>query len=134
MRRPRPCPCGRPLPISRCCGPYLVGRARPKSAEDLMRSRYSAFVRGDLRYLLHTHDPKTATSLDIQELRAWLKRVKWLGLKILEVKEGGIADELGEVFFEARYQEAGWVKVLRERSLFRYFDGRWLYVGPASSP
>ena len=61
-----PCPCGRtltnpaktsksqPLSFSACCGLYLNENAATPApdAETLMRSRYSAFARGRMDYLL----------------------------------------------------------------------------------
>ena len=58
------CPCGRlgergrPLAYEACCGRYLDhwgGHPAP-DAESLMRSRYTAFVRGREDYLLATWD------------------------------------------------------------------------------
>jgi len=91
-----------------------------------MRSRYSAFVRGDRRYLERSQESPAPLGS--------LKKLKWLGLKILEVKAGESTDEEGEVLFEARYRELGQVQILRERSLFRRLEGRWLYIAPISSP
>ena len=49
-----PCPCGGGAYRS-CCGPLHRGDQRAKTAEQLMRSRYSAFARGEIDYLLATH-------------------------------------------------------------------------------
>ncbi|CAM5692721.1 YchJ family metal-binding protein [Streptomyces violaceorubidus] len=53
------CPCGRPEPYARCCGRFHAGTAAAPSAEALMRSRYSAFVKGDAGYLLRPWHPGT---------------------------------------------------------------------------
>ena len=49
-----PCPCGGVVYRS-CCGPLHRGDQRAETAEQLMRSRYSAFARGEIDYLLATH-------------------------------------------------------------------------------
>ena len=49
-----PCPCGGGV-YRDCCGPLHRGDQRAQTAEQLMRSRYSAFVREELDYLLVTH-------------------------------------------------------------------------------
>ena len=49
-----PCPCGGGLYIH-CCAPLHRYDRRAATAEQLMRSRYSAFVRGEVDYLMATH-------------------------------------------------------------------------------
>ena len=51
-----PCPCGGGE-YSRCCGPLHRQERRAETAEQLMRSRYSAFAKGEVDYLLHTPQP-----------------------------------------------------------------------------
>ena len=50
----QPCPCGGGS-YGRCCAPMHRGERQAPTAEQLMRSRYSAFVRGEVDYLLATH-------------------------------------------------------------------------------
>ena len=49
-----PCPCGGGQYES-CCAPLHRGEQRVSTAEQLMRSRYAAFAKGELEYLLTTH-------------------------------------------------------------------------------
>ena len=42
-----------------CCGRFHSGTAEASTAEQLMRSRYSAFARLDEAYLLRTQHPST---------------------------------------------------------------------------
>ncbi|MFC5521740.1 YchJ family protein [Polaromonas jejuensis] len=130
-----PCPCGRasanstkatknqPLPFSACCGRYLddfAGTPAP-DAEALMRSRYSAFVRGRPDYLLATWHASTRPSqLELDPA------AKWLGL---EVRSHQLMDaDHAEVEFVARCREAGRATRLHERSRFVRESGRWYYV------
>jgi len=53
------CPCGSEAAFADCCDKYLSGRAKPATAEALMRARYSAFVKGKVDFIERTHDPKT---------------------------------------------------------------------------
>ena len=55
--------------------PFCRGAARPKRAEQLMRSRYSAFVENNAAYLLATWDPQTRPSRVTLE-----PNQRWLGL------------------------------------------------------
>ena len=94
------------------------------TAEQLMRSRYSAFAKGEVEYLRRTHGQPALRRALLQACR----QTTWLGLTIHAVDGGGADDLEGTVRFEARHQEG----VLQETSLFQRRDGRadgdWLYV------
>ena len=118
-----PCPCGGG-DYDRCCGPLPWGERRATTAEQLMRSRYSAFARGEVDYLLQTHDQSESRLA----LRQACRQTQWLGLSILAVDGGGADDLEGTVRFEARHREG----VLVETSLFQRrggaLAGEWLYI------
>ena len=64
-----------------------------------MRSRYSAFVRGDAAYLLATWHPSTRpASLDLEP------GLRWLGLEVRAHRETG--PDRAEVEFVARSRPA----------------------------
>ena len=115
-----PCPCGG-ASYENCCGPWHAGALAP-SAEALMRSRYSAFVRGDERYLLATwHASKRPSAMGFEP------GTKWLGLQIVDARQ--ISDVQAEVEFIARYRVGGGSAVrLHERSRFVRESGRWFYL------
>jgi SEC-C motif-containing protein len=93
-----------------------------------MRSRYTAYVRGEVDYLIDTHDPETRGDLDRTSLARYIKDTSWLGLEIVAVEHGGEADEAGVVEFIARGAQRGQAFAQRERSRFRRVDGAWLYI------
>ena len=123
-----PCPCGRlvaktPLAYADCCGRYLDHFATTPApdAESLMRSRYSAFVRGRSDYLVATWHPGTRP-VDV----AADQGTKWLGL---DVRAHRVVDaDHADVTFVARYRLAGRGVRLHEHSRFVREAGRWLYV------
>jgi SEC-C motif domain protein len=84
-----------------------------------MRSRYSAYVKGLIDYLLATWHPSTAPG----ELE--LPPVKWLELDIRHAEATGDA---GVVEFVARLRDNGRGARLHEISRFVREDGRWLYI------
>ena len=96
------CPCESGRPFEQCCGPYLAGAPAP-TAEALMRSRYTAYVRQDIDYLVATHDPDTAKDVDPAGMARWARESTWLGLQVLAVVGGGADDQQGEVEFVARF-------------------------------
>lgn len=123
-----PCPCGSEIAYESCCGPYLTGHAVPETAEALMRSRYTAYVREDIAYLKATLWPKYQPSFDGPGTARWAAESHWTGLKVMETDQGGPADRDGTVLFEARYLAGGNLTVHREKSRFRKKSGRWYYV------
>lgn len=122
------CPCRSGKEYDACCGRFLSRRELPATAEELMRSRYTAYVRRDIPYLKETLWPKFQKALDVLGLKAWAETKHWVGLEILKTAAGGPNDRLGMVLFVARSLEDGAVKEHREYSLFRKKKNRWYYV------
>ncbi|MEJ8280060.1 YchJ family protein [Pseudonocardia spirodelae] len=118
------CPCGTGRPLDDCCGPVLDGRPAP-TAETLMRSRYTAFVRGDAAYLLASWHPSTRP----RRLRPEPGSV-WTGLEIVDRAGGSMFATEGVVEFRAHRVDG----VLHERSRFVREDGRWFYVDGDVTP
>lgn len=116
------CPCGSNSSYDQCCGRFIESGEWPETCEQLMRSRYTAFVLENARYLSETWAPEfRPEQLDFEP------GCKWLGLKILSTKEGQKTDTHGVVTFVARYKIAGKATRLEEVSQFRRVEGRWLY-------
>ena len=67
-----------------------------------MRSRYSAFVRGAVDYLLDTYDPATRDPREREAITRWSKESTWTGLEVLATERGGEGDSDGTVEFRAR--------------------------------
>ena len=121
------CPCGSKKPLQYCCQMYLSQKKKPETAEKLMRSRYTAFCRGNIDYLINTLHPDKRDSKDRQELQQSIKNTKWLGLTIIDTQKGKKNDSTGIVEFEAIYQTDE-PKQLHERSQFVKTQGQWFYV------
>ncbi len=89
-----------------------------------MRSRYSAFVKGDVPYLLATWHPRTRPATLALE-----PGVQWLGLQVRRhapAHEGDADRALVE--FVARSKLGGRATRLQETSRFVREGGRWFYV------
>lgn len=118
------CDCGAPQPYAACCGRYHAGplHLQAPSAEALMRSRYTAFVRDLTDYLLATWHPSTRPST----LEPNPEGLRWLGL---EVRRHSVQDaDHATVEFVARSKLGGRAQRLHETSRFVRDDGRWFYV------
>jgi SEC-C motif-containing protein len=121
------CPCGKP-DYALCCGRFLSGAQVPESAEQLMRSRYSAFHLRDENYLRATWHPDTLPS----EAITAETDVKWIALEIVRHRHVAPADD-ATVEFVARFKVGGRAHRLHEVSNFvRQPDAqgirRWYYV------
>jgi SEC-C motif-containing protein len=99
------------------------GASQAASAEQLMRSRYSAFATGDADYLFRTWHPRTRPADVTVD-----PRMTWTGLEVIDTTAGGPDDDCGEVEFTARFESAGHRDSLHERSQFERRAGRWFYL------
>ena len=114
------CPCGGPA-YQECCGRFIDGGQVPQTAEQLMRSRYTAYVLRNEAYLKTTWHPSTRPGEALLEENGG----KWLGL---EVRRHVPAGDRAMVEFVARYKLGGRAHRLHEISNFVREDGRWYYV------
>jgi SEC-C motif domain protein len=118
------CPCESGKTYEQCCGRAHNGRP-PATAEELMRSRYSAFVLDKPDYLLRSWHPDTRPRRIDPE-----RGLRWTGLRVLGTSGGSMFETEGEVEFRARYRVRGRPGELHERSRFVRLDGAWVYWGP----
>src|SRR4051812_32864165 len=98
------CPCGSEREFEKCCGQYLSGALLPETSEALMRSRSTAFVRGDLTYIRQTLSPEAQRDFDAEAAKSSSQESVWLGLKIQNTTKGTSADKTGTVEFTAKYK------------------------------
>jgi SEC-C motif-containing protein len=115
-----PCPCGG-AQYERCCGRFIEQGEVPQSAEELMRSRYTAYTRQENAYLKATWHASTRPVEPVAQEEG----LKWLGL---EVRKHVPAGDKATVEFVARFKTGGRAQRLHEISNFVREDGRWYYV------
>ncbi len=127
MKNPRTtesslCPCGSGAGYADCCAPLHQGTPA-QNAEQLMRSRYTAYVLGLTDYLRDTWYSETRpATLDL----AAEPRPNWLGLKVIGQRQ--IDADHAEVEFVARYKINGKAYRMQETSRFIRDQGKWVYV------
>ncbi len=120
-----PCPCGSKKKYKLCCQKYHKG-AIAKDALTLMKSRYSAYVVGDAKYIMKTthpdnpdyHDDKAVWQKEIEDFS---EQTTFKSLKILSFEEG----EVSYVHFIATFETG----ILDEKSHFTQVKSAWLYLG-----
>lgn len=112
-----------------CCQPFINGIAKPKTAEELMRSRYSAYVNVEIDYLLRTVHPSTRKFHNAESIEQWAKSSSWQKLEIISTIDGGPKDKKGMVEFKAYYlDEQRQLQIHHERSNFLKELGKWFFV------
>lgn len=132
---PTACPCGAGT-YGSCCGPLLAGQQLAATAEQLMRSRYSAFALAArdpqaIEHLLRTHpEPGQTAAARRRALKASCRSLQWIDLAVIDCQNGGPLDRQGTVTFEARWRDRDRREgILRECSRFgRGEAGEWLYL------
>ena len=127
MTQPEPfagnCPCLSGEQYADCCGRFHRGSAEAATAEQLMRSRYSAFVLLDAGYLQKTWHPDTRPSeLELDP------GLEWRRLDVVSTSRGGPLDTQGTVEFKAHFRQDGERGVHHETSRFLRVDRRWYYL------
>jgi SEC-C motif-containing protein len=128
------CPCGSGKNFELCCQLLLSGQEKPATAEALMRSRFTAHVANDHRYLHRTHRP-TAQVPYVEEPDAIDDSVKWTKL-VVHSHEPGSSPDNAFVEFSAFFSDEAGEHVIQEKSEFHRDNGQWLYTrvartGPA---
>lgn len=116
------CYCGNTLPYENCCKRIHLDQKEAKTAEHLMRARYSAFVVQDIAFLYKSFHPSTRKFQNKIEIEIWAKESKWIQLQIL-FSNSHIVE------FEAHYLDIQQnLQIHHERSNFKQIDGLWYYV------
>ena len=121
------CPCGSERPYAECCEPVIEGKRSAKTAEELMRSRYSAYAKGKVSHVLKSSHPNLRQTLDENATRQWSDGAEWEHIEIVRTEKGGEDDDEGAVEFIAHFTEDGVKRTHHEISHFKKFRGRWYY-------
>ncbi|MBN2815700.1 MAG: SEC-C domain-containing protein [Campylobacterales bacterium] len=114
------CICGLDKEFLECCGGLLLYNRQAQTPEELMRSRYSAYVRGDAKYLLFTTVKENRYEDDLELIEEFATKVEWLKLDVLNAIEDTVE-------FKAYYKDVQSIQLLHEKSNFIKEDGLWKY-------
>ena len=116
------CPCCSGKLYEECCELFHSKKKFPKTAEELMRSRYAAFAIPNGDYLWETTLPNKRKFHHKTELENWGKENTWTKLEIIQSSEK-------EVEFKAYFTDKfGQENIHHERSTFKKVDKKWYYV------
>ena len=116
------CPCCSGKLYEECCELFHSKKEFPKTAEELMRSRYAAFAIPNGDYLWETTLPNKRKFHHKTELENWGKENTWTKLEIIQSSER-------EVEFKAYFTDKfGQENIHHEFSTFKKVDKKWYYV------
>ena len=122
------CPCGRNTEYKNCCAKSHQDISNALTAEDLMRSRFTAFTKANGDYLLLSHHSTTRPE-NSSEIVTWARSVEWISLEILNTTKGVENDSEGTVEFKAHFKEKGKKRFIHEDSKFVREGRNWMYLG-----
>ena len=128
------CPCGSNLAYAECCLPLIKGERTAETAEQVMRSRYSAYARKEIEYLFTSLHPDHRSNYDEKSTRAWAESAQWHKLQIINTIKGGPEDAEGNVEFIVTYTEKGIKRDHHELSTFSKEAGTWYFVSGENVP
>jgi SEC-C motif-containing protein len=119
------CPCGRDRSLKTCCLPLIHQEQSARTAEDLMRSRYTAHVLMESSYLLKTwHSSYRPTHLTLPNHT----EVQWINLDVHSALAGQPEDSEGIVDYTAMSRSSVGLDWLKETARFTRESGEWRYV------
>ena len=124
------CPCGFFRKYKKCCKPFHDKISFPKTALELMKSRFSAFAVCNSEYIIFSTHPNNPDFT--QDLKSWnndilnfSKNTRFEKLEILEFIDGEV--ESFVTFKATLFQDKNDISFI-EKSRFLKTEGIWKYV------
>ena len=124
------CPCGSLKKYKKCCKPFHDKITFPKTALELMKSRFSAFAVLIADYIIFTtHENNSDYISDLkswnQDIMNFSKNTRFERLEILEFIDGEV--ESFVTFKATLFQDKNDISFI-EKSRFLKTEGIWKYV------
>ena len=124
------CPCGQGN-YANCCQPLHLGVVKAATAEQLMRSRYSAFAQHEIDYIVQTTAKGQQQALDVAAIRDWSESNQWLKLEVVQAQEK-LDKNHAQVEFKAHYHDGQQEQEHHEISHFVKYAGAWYFLDPTT--
>ena len=123
------CPCGSNIKYKKCCQVFHKGKIA-NTALELMKSRYSAYVIKDVKYIINTTDVNNPdftleTISWANDIEEFCTNSEFRSLDILEYIED---DNISYVKFYVNLYIQGQDQSFTEKSKFVKINNIWLYV------
>jgi len=114
------CLCGNTKPFLECCEEIISYKRNALTPQELMRSRYSAYVLADANYLIFSAVKENRYKDDVKLIEEFSKSVQWLKLDVINAKGNSVE-------FKAYYKDNNSIQVLHEKSTFVKEESIWKY-------
>lgn len=115
------CPCGSDLKYSTCCEPIIKGERKAQSALELMKSRYSAYVKCEIDYIIQSTAASERPFYLKSDILKWAQESTWLKLEIIDFT-------FNTVEFKAYYRNSkGKLEIHHEFSTFIFENDSWFF-------
>ncbi|RVU41161.1 hypothetical protein EOE67_02870 [Rheinheimera riviphila] len=130
-----------------CCQPFIQGQQLPGTAEQLMRSRFSAYCDGSdvaTQYVANSYHPLSQADNPVAEITAFAKAAHFIGLQVIDVSDelslpeslqqrlpefaAGSPLSFSTVHFKVQFIMQDKLHLLEENSLFIRTDLQWSYL------
>lgn len=116
------CWCKSGKPYQACCKVFIELNELPTTAEQLMRSRYTAYALEKAGYIVDTSHPRVRHLYSKRSILQWARENEWIGLEIVN------SDEF-TVEFKAYFKDIeNQVNCHHEFSTFEKLGSKWYYV------
>ncbi len=120
------CPCGSKVQYASCCGPIIKGKRKAQSALELMKSRYSAYVKCEIDFIIESTEASERPSYSKKDILKWAKESNWIKLEIIDFT-------INTVEFKAFYHNSkGKLEIHHEFSTFVFEDDTWYFLEGSS--
>lgn len=121
------CPCCSGKSYVDCCEPLIKNLRTAADAVEMMRSRYTAYVKVEMDHLIRSMHPDHRGGHNKKAAKKWAENAEWLGLEIVESKPGEKKNEQ-LVEFIAKYREKNMNHNHHEVALFKKVKGEWYFT------
>lgn len=118
MKSIQPCFCGSNCTFQTCCQPFINKERQVQTAEQLMRSRFSAYALGNAPYIYDTYAQSSQAAQSVKDIDDWSKSCAWVALKIHPLADNVNNATEQFVEFSAFYITNNTLCELREKSRF----------------
>ncbi|OOS55943.1 SEC-C motif-containing protein [Acinetobacter baumannii] len=122
------CPCGQGQ-YAACCQPLHLKQQVAQTAEQLMRSRYSAFALQQIDYILQTTALGQQSALDRAAIADWSQSNQWLKLEVVQ-HQPKLDKTHALVEFKAHYHDGTQAHIYHEISHFVLHQQQWYFLDP----
>ena len=123
------CPCQSGKTYQDCCAPLHSGKSNAENAEQLMRSRYCAYVLRQINYLVATTVPAQQPHLQWEAMQQWSESTQWDGLEIVR-HLAKVGKHHEQVEFKSYHRSINGREYHHELSTFVNNNGSWYFLDP----